>query len=147
MIRALDHVAVAVRRMEERLAFWETLGLRCAETRQVASEGVKVGFLPVAGVRLELLEPTGADSPVAKFLGRRGEGIHHLCLRVDSVAAAVRDLERRGVRIVGGIRDGADGAPITFLHPRDAGGVLIELTEAPAPASGSPQGTRRLAKP
>ncbi len=129
MIRGIDHVAIAVRRIADRLGFWKQLGFSPGDEHRVDSEGVKVLFLPAGNSRLELLEPTAGDSPVGRFLERRGEGIHHICLRVDSVRETSRELEKLGIPLVGGIRPGARGTPITFLHPRATGGVLVELAE------------------
>jgi methylmalonyl-CoA epimerase len=134
MILDLDHIALAVRRIKDRLPLWKLLGLKPGPEMRVEGEGVRVRFLPLGNTRLELLEPLSADTPVGRFLDRRGEGIHHICFRVASIQDAANALERHGVKIVGGIRPGADGRPVTFLHPRDTGGVLVELTEGPEPS-------------
>ena len=131
MIRRLDHVAVAVRSISERLVFYrDLLGLPLVGIEEVPGEKVKVALLGQDAGRLELLEPTSEDSPVEKFLRERGEGIHHLCFLVDSLEATCASLKRSGCRLVGGIRAGSGGTRIAFLHPRDTGGVLIELREA-----------------
>jgi methylmalonyl-CoA epimerase len=143
MIRGLDHIAVAVRRIEDRLRLWESLGLARGDEKRVDSEGVRVLFLPVGNTRIELLEPVAADTPVGRFLARRGEGIHHVCFRVDSVQQTVATLERAGLKAVGGIRTGADGRPVAFLHPRSTGGVLVELTEGPDTPATDPAGAAR----
>jgi methylmalonyl-CoA/ethylmalonyl-CoA epimerase len=96
----------------------------------VPAEGVRTWFLDVGGGHLELLEPLGEDSPIAKHIEKRGEGLHHLCLRVDDLEAVLAQLAARGVEPVGGrVRAGAGGARVAFLHPRDTGGVLLELSE------------------
>jgi len=125
----LDHVGVAVRRLDERLPFYrDLLGLAHAGTEEVAAEGVRAAFLPAGRTRIELLEPTRSDATLARHLERRGEGIHHLCFEVDDIDAALARLEAAGHEILGGgARAGAEGTRVAFLHPRKTGGVLIEL--------------------
>ncbi|HEU5182357.1 MAG TPA: methylmalonyl-CoA epimerase [Candidatus Polarisedimenticolia bacterium] len=131
MIRRLDHVAVAVTRLEDRLPFYrDLLGLPLERIEEVSSEQVRVAILGQGAGRIELLEPEGPDSPVGRFLQQRGEGIHHLCFLVDSVEESCRRLEAAGCRLIGGIRSGSEGTRIAFVHPRSAGGVLVELREA-----------------
>ena len=132
MIRHLDHVAVAVRKTSERLPFYrDILGLPLVRIEEVPGEQVKVAILGEGAGRVELLEPTGEDSPVVRFLQERGEGIHHLCFMVHSVQDACDRLASSGYRLAGGIRAGSEGTKIAFLHPKQTGGVLIELREAP----------------
>jgi len=131
MIRRLDHVAIAVRGIPEHLPFYrDLLGIPLIGVEEVPGEKVRVAILGEEAGRLELLEPIGSDSPVARFLEQRGEGIHHLCFLVDSMEETCRRLQRSGLRLVGGVRVGSGGARIAFLHPRDTGRVLIELREA-----------------
>ncbi len=131
MIRRLDHVAVAVSRLEDRLPFYrDLLGLPLERIEEVASEQVRVAILGQGAGRIELLEPEGPDSPVGRFLQQRGEGIHHLCFLVDSLEESCKRLEAAGCRLIGGIRSGSEGTRIAFVHPRSAGGVLVELREA-----------------
>jgi len=131
MIRHLDHVAVAVREAAPRLAFYrDVLGLPLVRSEEVPDEKVRVTILGSGPGRLELLEPTAPDSPVGRFLDQRGEGIHHLCYLVDSVASSCATLSQAGYRLVGGSRRGSEGTLLAFLHPKDTGGVLIELREA-----------------
>jgi methylmalonyl-CoA epimerase len=131
VIRRLDHVAIAVRRLEERIPFYrDLLGMPLSAVEEVREEKVRVAILGSGPGRVELLEASGAGSPVEKFVRERGEGIHHLCFVVDSVEQACDRLRGEGVRLVGGIRQGSEGSKIAFLHPKDAGGVLIELREA-----------------
>jgi methylmalonyl-CoA epimerase len=131
VIDRLDHVAIAVRRLEERIPFYrDLLGMPLSAVEEVREEKVRVAILGSGAGRVELLEASGAGSPVEKFLRERGEGIHHLCFVVDSVEKACDRLRAGGVRLVGGIREGSEGSKIAFLHPKDAGGVLIELREA-----------------
>ena len=106
------------------------LGLEVGGEEMVESEKVRVAFLPVSGTRIELLEPTGPDSPIASFIAKRGEGIHHICLRVDDIHAAMADLKAKGLQLLSEEpRLGAHGSQVCFIHPRSAGGVLIELLQ------------------
>ncbi len=131
MIRRIDHVAIAVRSLEEALRFWgETLGLGVRAIETVDSEGVTVALLPVGSSALELLEPRGADSPVGRFLARRGPGLHHLTLELEDFDAGLERWRARGLELVGGgPRTGAAGRRVAFLHPRSTGGVLLEVAE------------------
>jgi LAO/AO transport system kinase len=125
----LDHVGVAVRRIDERLALWrDLLGLRLAGVEPVPAEGVRVAFLPAGRTRIELVEPADAASAMVRHIDRRGEGIHHLCLEVDDLDATVERLRAGGVRFAGEPGSaGAEGARVAFIHPKSSGGVLIEL--------------------
>ena len=130
MTGRLDHVGVAVRSASQRLPFYrDLLGLPLAKTEEVPGEQVRVTILGEGAGRVELLEPTAEDSPVGRFLRERGEGIHHLCFLVDSLEATCELLKAAGYRLAGGIRSGSEGTLIAFLHPKDVGGVLIELRE------------------
>jgi len=125
----LDHVGVAVRGLDERLVMWrDLLGLPLTGIEEVPGEGVRVAFLPAGRTRVELVEPIGDDSPMARQIERRGEGLHHLCFEVADLDAALQRLQSAGVAVVGEPgRAGAEGARVAFLHPRGTGGVLIEL--------------------
>ncbi len=126
----LDHVAVAVKSLEQGFAFYrDVLGIACTGEETVEAEGVRVAFLPVGGTRVELLEPIRPDSAVAKFVESRGPGLHHLCFVVADLAVALEELRKREVRVLSE-RVGAEGSRVVFLHPRSTGGVLIELREA-----------------
>lgn len=129
----LDHVGIAVRALDSALKFYrDTLGLRLAGIETLPAEKVRVAMLPLGETRLELLEPTGADSPIAGFLEKRGEGIHHIALEVERLDAHLRQLEAAGVRILPGKGEtGVGGHRYAFLHPSSCGGVLVELIEAP----------------
>ena len=130
MITALDHVAIAVVSIEEARTFYENLGLSVAGIEEVEHEGVRVAMIPCGDTRIELLEPLSEDSPVARFLERRGPGIHHVCLKSDDIGADDCSLRGDGVEL---LRErpgpGAMGATVQFVHPRSAGGVLVELSE------------------
>jgi methylmalonyl-CoA/ethylmalonyl-CoA epimerase len=128
--RRLDHVGIAVSSIEDALGIYRALGLSESKREEVASQGVITAFLPLGDTRLELLQPTGPDSPIAKFLAKRGPGIHHLCFAVDDLDEAVEDLKSRGFRMVNESPvPGADGKRVAFLHPSAGRGVLIELSE------------------
>ncbi len=131
MILNLDHIGIAVASLEAGLPVWaQALGLEVAGIETVNNEKVKIAFLSAGSSRIELLEPTDSSSPVAGFLRKRGEGIHHLTLAVSDLDGLLDRLRERGVSILGDAsRPGAAGSRVAFLHPRTAGGVLIELVE------------------
>ncbi|HEY0591032.1 MAG TPA: methylmalonyl-CoA epimerase [Thermoanaerobaculia bacterium] len=125
----LDHIGIAVRSLEA-AKIYEDLGLAVDHVETVATQGVRTAFLPVGDSRLELLEPTGPDSPVAKFIEKRGEGIHHICFRVANIEAELEKLKAKGYRLVDEAPvPGAHGCRVAFLHPSAGNGVLIELSQ------------------
>jgi methylmalonyl-CoA/ethylmalonyl-CoA epimerase len=132
----IEHIGIATEKIDEALAFWrDALGLQVVHTEEVAEQGVRVAMLPLGEPRVELLEPTHADSPVAKFLAKRGPGIHHIAVRVDDIGAALARLKAQGARLIDETpRTGAAGCLVAFVHPASAGGVLLELVEHPAGA-------------
>ena len=134
----IDHIGVAVASIEAALKFWrDTLGATAGAPEEVPSEGVRVVFLPLGETRIELLEPLGPSSPIARFLEKRGEGIHHVCVRVADLEASVAALKRGGAEVIPpDIRRGAGGRRIAFVHPRSTGGVLLELKEVPPSTAG-----------
>lgn len=127
----LDHIGIATASIEEASAFWrEALGLEVCESEEVAEQGVRVSMLPTGESRIELLEPTSDDSPIARFLNKRGPGIHHIALRVDNIRAALGRLSASGARLIDETpRIGAGGCLVAFIHPSATGGVLVELVE------------------
>jgi methylmalonyl-CoA/ethylmalonyl-CoA epimerase len=127
----IEHIGIATPRLEEALRFWrDALGLEVAHTEVVEEQGVRVAMLPVGEPRIELLEPTGADSPVAKFISKRGPGIHHVAVRVADIRAALARLKDEGARLIDEEpRRGAGGCLVAFVHPSSSGGVLLELVE------------------
>jgi methylmalonyl-CoA/ethylmalonyl-CoA epimerase len=128
--RRLDHIGIAVSSIDDALGIYRALGLSESTREAVTSQGVVTAFLPLGDTRLELLEPTGPDSAIAKFLAKRGPGIHHVCFTVDDLEDAVKDLKSRGFRLVNESPvPGADGKRVAFLHPSAGHGVLIELSE------------------
>lgn len=135
MIRKVDHIGIAVDNLEERLPFWaEALGLEVSAIETVESEQVKVAFLPIGPTRIELLEATSKESPIARHLERRGPGVHHVTFQVADMGAALDRLRAAGVKIVGDdARSGAGGHRVAFLHPKSSGGVLVELCDGAAP--------------
>lgn len=125
----LDHIGIAVRSLES-AKVWRDLGLTIDHVETVESQGVKTAFLAVGDAHLELLEPTGADSPIAKFIEKRGEGIHHICLRVTNIEEHLATLRAAGYRLINESPvPGAHGCRVAFLHPAAGNGVLIELSE------------------
>jgi len=128
---SIDHLGIAVRSIERALEFYSAqLGLAAGTREIVEKEKVKVAMLPLKGSRIELLEPTEADSPVGRFLDKRGEGLHHVALRVPDLAAAIDRLRAAGARLLSEPRTGAGGHLYVFVHPASAGGVLLELIQA-----------------
>jgi methylmalonyl-CoA epimerase len=131
-ILKIDHLGIAVKSLAEALKAWEGLGFSVEATHEVPTEGVRAAFLPVGESRLELLEPTDAGSALARFLEKR-QGMHHVCVLVDDLEAALAELKARKVRLIDeSPRPGAEGSRVVFLHPQAAGGVLLELKQAPA---------------
>lgn len=126
----LDHLGIAVASIEEGLGIYRALGLELEGEEEVPAQGVRVGFMPLGETRLELLEPTGPDSPIARHLERRGPGLHHICIRVDDIRAAMDRLSSEGYRLLSDEpQQGAHGCQVCFVHPKSAGGVLIELSQ------------------
>jgi methylmalonyl-CoA/ethylmalonyl-CoA epimerase len=127
----LDHIGVAVESLQKGREFYEALGLGPMTTERVESEKVTVGFFNLAnGSRIELLEPTTPDSPVGKFLNKRGPGIHHICLKVDDIRAALKLLKDKGMQLINEEpHPGAHGCLVAFVHPKSTGGILLELSQ------------------
>lgn len=135
MIGKIDHIGIAVRSIEEARGFYELLGLAIREIEEVPQEGVRVAMIPCGESLIELLERTTPESPIAKFLEKRGPGIHHLCLAADDVRAADATLREGGVQMLRPAPTrGAGGCWVQFVHPKSTGGVLLELSEAPVPS-------------
>jgi methylmalonyl-CoA epimerase len=130
MTFTIDHLGIAVKSLAAARGIYEKLGLSVSPEETVEQEKVRLVMVPVGESRLELLEPTSEDSTIAKFIAKRGEGLHHVCMRVPDLAAAVARLKNDGVRLVSEeIRVGAGGHRYVFVHPSSAGGVLLELVE------------------
>ena len=130
-VSRIQHLGVAVSSIEDALRFWrDGLGLELSEIEVVEDQGVRTAMLPIGESRVELLEPTGSETPVGKFVSKRGGGIHHVCVEVDDVAAMLTKLNSSGIRLIDSSpRRGAGGSLIAFIHPSSTGGVLVELVE------------------
>lgn len=130
-ILKIDHLGVAVGSIDHGKDFWrDVLGLDCEGTETVAAQKVTTAFFPVGESEVELLEPVSDDSPIAKFIAKKGEGIHHIALRVENIEAALAELKEKGIRLIDEIpRPGAGGAKIAFIHPAATRGILVELCE------------------
>lgn len=130
MIRHLEHIGIAVASLDQALPIYRALGLSESRREEVPGQRVRTAFLPAGEASIELLEPTGPDSPIAGFLERRGPGIHHICFAVDDLEGMLESLAREGYRLIHRSPvDGAGGRKVAFLHPEAGGGVLIELSE------------------
>jgi len=126
----IDHLGIAVKSLAAAKSIYEKLGMKVSPEETVEHEKVRLVMVPVGKSRLELLEATTEDSTIAKFIAKRGEGVHHICLRVPDLAAAVEKLKKDGVRLVSNeIKIGAGGHRYIFVHPQSAGGVLLELVD------------------
>ena len=133
-ISHIEHLGIAVKSLEEAIPYYENiLGLKCYAVEEVADQKVKTAFFKVGQTKIELLEPTSEDSTIAKFIEKRGEGIHHRAFAVaDGVANALAEVEGKGVRLIDKApRKGAEGLNIAFLHPKSTCSVLTELCENP----------------
>ena len=127
---SIDHLGIAVKSLAASKAFYEQMGLRVESEEVIAHEKVRVAMLPLGESRIELLEPTSEDSPIARFLAKRGEGLHHISLRVRDLEGTVERMKQSGTRFVSDqIKIGAGGHRYVFVHPASAGGVLLELCE------------------
>lgn len=129
MLKHIDHLGIAVSSLTEAIPFYEqALGLTCERIEEVPSQKVRTAFFDVGGVHLELLEPTSEDSPIAKFIAQRGEGIHHLAFATDDVGAQLEQAKSAGIRLINDKPvPGAGGKQVAFLHPKSTRGVLTEL--------------------
>jgi methylmalonyl-CoA/ethylmalonyl-CoA epimerase len=128
-IKSINHVAVVVDDMEKALAFWrDALGMEMHELRDVPAEKSQIAFLPLEGAEVELVMPTSDDSGIAKYLAKRGPGMHHICLEVDDIVSMLAQLRAKGIRLINEEpRAGADGKKYAFIHPESTAGVLVEL--------------------
>lgn len=128
-IKAINHVAVVVDNMEKSLSFWrDALGIELHELRDVPAEKSQVAFLPLAGAEVELVMPTSDDSGIAKYLAKRGQGMHHICLEVDDIDGMLSQLRSKNIRLINEEpRTAMDGKKYAFIHPESTGGVLVEL--------------------
>ena len=126
----LKHIGIAVDSIKERLPVWESYGLKLHHTEKVDSEGVTTAHLKVGGYEIELLEPMGEDTPVGKFIDKKGPGIHHLALEVDNIEESLAEAKKNGLEPIGEApRQGAENTLVAFFHPKDTGGVLLEIVQ------------------
>jgi methylmalonyl-CoA epimerase len=130
----IDHIGVATEGIEEAAGFYrDSLGLEIAEIEEVANQKVRVAMLPLGESRIELLEATSEDSPISRFLAKRGPGIHHIAVRVDDIESELQSLKAKGARLIDETpRAGAGGCLVAFVHPSSTGGVLLELVQRKA---------------
>lgn len=128
-VKNINHVAIVVDDMEKSLHFWrDSLGIPLHEVRDVPAEKSQVAFLPLAGAEIELVQPTTPDSGLAKYLAKRGAGMHHVCLEVDDIDGMLAELKQKGIRLINEeARTAADGKRYAFIHPESSNGVLVEL--------------------
>jgi methylmalonyl-CoA epimerase len=141
VLKKLDHLGVAVRSLAPALELYrDRLGLAVQGVEEVPQEKVRIAFLPLGDTRLELLEPTTDDSPVARFIDKRGEGLHHICFEVENLDGILARLPGSGIDLLPGYpRAGAEGGRVAFFHPRSTGGVLMELCERGGGKSRTPR--------
>jgi methylmalonyl-CoA epimerase len=128
----IDHIGIAVRSIAQARKLYESLGLTIVHEETIEQEHVRIAMIPAGEARIELLEPTQLDSPVGRFLTKRGEGLHHIALHVDDISGALETLKAQGARLISeDIQIGAGGHLYFFVHPSSANGVLLEICEDP----------------
>lgn len=127
----IDHIAIATRGLAEATAVWKSVfGIEAESTEEVAEQGVRVAMLPVGDAHIELLEPLTSESPISKFLEKRGPGLHHVAVRVNDISAVLDQLKAKGTRLIDEApRQGARGCLVAFIHPSATNGVLLELVQ------------------
>ncbi len=132
-IKRIDHIAILVDDIESTVSFWrDALGLELSHTTDVPAEMAQIAFLPTGGSEIELVKPTTSDSGLAKYLEKRGPGMHHICLEVDDIAGMLAQLKEKGVQLINEQpRTASDGRKYAFIHPKSAHGVMVELYELP----------------
>ena len=137
----VEHIGIAVRDLESAIGIYETLlGVKCYGVESVEDQGVRTAFFQIGKMKIELLAPSGPEGPIARFLEKKGEGVHHLAIAVENLPGALSELVSKGFRLIDAEpRRGAEGLSIAFVHPKSTGGVLIELCEHPGQTE-SPSG-------
>lgn len=126
----INHIAIVVENIEDSLGFWQdALGLTMGKIQDVPQEGVQVAFLDVGESHIELVQPTTEDSGIAKYLAKKGQGMHHICLEVDDIALALEQMTNKGIELINETARERDGRKYAFIHPKSTGGVLVELYE------------------
>jgi methylmalonyl-CoA/ethylmalonyl-CoA epimerase len=129
-VKKINHIAVVVEDIQSSLVFWEdALGIKMSKVEDVPAQKAKVAFLPVGDGKVELVQPTDPESGTAKFLSEHGGGVHHLCLEVDDINGMLAQLKEKGIRLINESPLEMEGRKIAFIHPKSAGGVLVELYE------------------
>ncbi len=130
MIKKVSHIGIAVKDLDKAIEFYKKIGLNVESTEVVESQKVKVAFIPVGDVRIELLAATSDDSPIAKYIEKKGEGIQHLALEVDNVEESIKEAISKDIRMIDKVpREGAHNAKIAFAHPKSTNGLLLEYCE------------------
>jgi methylmalonyl-CoA/ethylmalonyl-CoA epimerase len=134
-IKRIDHIAIVVEDLSTALSFWqESLGLNLEHIEEVQEQLSEIAFLPAGGSQVELVRPTTTDSGIARYLQKRGPGIHHICFEVEDLDLALMELKDKGVRLINETaQEGRDGKRLAFIHPESTSGVLVELYELPIP--------------
>lgn len=129
----IEHIGIAVKNLEESIKYYETvLGLKCYAVEEVKDQKVKTAFFMIGQTKLELLESTGVDGPIGKYIEKKGEGIHHIAFATNNLKDAIKEVEAKGIMLIDKEpRKGAEGLNIAFLHPKSTNGVLTELCEKP----------------
>jgi methylmalonyl-CoA/ethylmalonyl-CoA epimerase len=129
----IEHIGIAVKNLQEAIPYYENvLGLKCYAIEEVVEQKVKTAFFQIGQTKIELLEPTDSESPVAKFIEKKGEGVHHIAFAVENLCEALPKMEAKSVQLIDKHpRKGAEGLQIAFLHPKSTGGVLTELCQKP----------------
>ena len=127
----LAHIGIAVKSIQEKLKIWRDIfGLKLQMIEDVPEQKIKVAVLEIGDINIELIEPSGEDSTVNKFIEKRGEGLHHLCFEVENIDSVLSEMKKQGIKLIDEVpRKGASGKKIAFIHPKDMGGVLIELCQ------------------
>ena len=133
-ILGIEHIGIAVNKIDSRATFWEeALEISSSGRESVEGERVETKIYDTGSGKIELLEPLSSDSSIQKYLNNRGEGVHHICLKVDNISIAISELKDRGITVIyPEPKTGAEGYLVTFIHPRDTGGVLVELAQKPS---------------
>jgi methylmalonyl-CoA/ethylmalonyl-CoA epimerase len=130
-VKKVDHIGIAVTSLDESISLYtEQLGMIYVKTESVESQGVNVAFIDAGNIKIELLEPTSPDSPIAKFIEKRGQGLHHIAYSVENIEGRIADMKEHGIQMINETpKMGAGGAQVAFMHPKSTGGVLMELCE------------------
>ena len=130
-MKKIEHIGIAVKSIDKRSPFWEhVLGIKSTGREKVLDEGVETGIYDIGGGKIELLESVKSGSAIQNFLDKKGEGIHHICLKVDDIYTAIAELKEKGIYVIYPTpKKGAEGFLVTFIHPKDTGGVLVELAQ------------------